>query len=188
MREEPIVAGVSGWLLEQVRGALCPGVLSDEESVKLTHPGSEDEFRLGLSLYDLEEIRPGGPPRPVPLREDTRRFPDLALSLHYIAFANRKAAFRGVEAGDEMLLLEGVLRAVANAPSFLWEEQRVFLSLQPLDLAQRSALWQGLSSPLQPAVYLTLEPVPIPSGRLLTVPPVRSVAVKSGYLHEEDAR
>lgn len=186
MSDEPVLAGVSGRLVEYLRESLCPGVLSDRESVKLTHPGSDEEFRLGVSLYDLEEIRPGGPPRPVPLGEDLRRFPDLALSLHYIAFANRKAAFHGVEAGDEMLLLEGVLRAVTGTVSLEWGGQRLLLSLQPLKLEQRVSLWQGLSQPLQPAVYLAVEPVAIPSGRVLKVPAVRSTEVRTGYLQKEE--
>lgn len=178
MRDEPVLTGVSEWLLELVRDALS-GVLSDKQSVKLTHPGSEEEFRLGLALYDLEEIRPGGPPQAVPVGKDERRFPDLALSLHYIAFANRKAAFHGVEAADEMMLLEGVLRAMADVPGFIWGDQRVFVSLQRLDLSQRTALWQSLSQPLQPAVYLTVEPVPIPSGRVVKTPRVHETEVKA---------
>jgi len=186
MNDEPVLAGVSGTLLEYLRGALCPGVLSEGESVKLTHPGAEEEFRLGLSLYDMEEIRPGGPPRPVPLGEDRRRFPDLTMSLHYLAFANRKAAFHGVEAADELLLLEGVLRAVADAPGLTWGGQRLHLSLQSLEFNQRTALWQSLSSPLQPAVYLTVEPASIPSARILEVPAVRSTQVRPGRMRKED--
>jgi len=186
MRDEPVLAGVSGWLLEYLRDALCPGVLSDRESVKLAYPGADEEFRLGLSLYDLEEIRPGGPPHMVPQGEDLRRFPDLAISMHYLVFPNRKAPFRGVEAVDEMLMLEGVLRAVSNRAGLEWGGQRLLLSLQPLDLEGRSALWQSLGQPLQPAVYLTIEPVPIPSGRVLRVPVVRSTEADVDYLHKED--
>lgn len=186
MNDEPVLAGVSGTLLEYLRGALCPGVLSEGEGVKLTHPGAEEEFRLGLSLYDIEEIHPGGPPRPVPLGEDRRRFPGLTLSLHYLAFANRKAAFHGVEAGDELLLLEGVLRAVADAPDLTWDGQRLHVFLQPLEFNQRASLWQSLSCPLQPAVYLTVEPASIPSARILKVPAVRSAEVRSGQMREED--
>jgi len=180
VREGPVFNEVSGGVLEYLRAQLSPDVLSTPDALKLTYPGAEDEFRLGLSLYDIEHLRSGGSARPVRLSEDERRFPDLALALHYLVFANRKAAFHSMEAEDELLLLEAVMRAVHSSPGLPYGDLTLRLTLQGLERGEKLALWQSLNCPLQPAVYLTLEPVPLPSARIVRVPAVRQVDVSVG--------
>lgn len=179
MREEPVLTGVSGLLLDYFRGELVPAVLGDADMVKLTAPDGREDFRLGLCLYDLEEIRPGGPGAMRRLSEEERRHPDLALSLRFFAFANRKAAFHSMEAADELLLLEAAARAVQNAPGLpSWDGGTIQVSLEGVERERKTALWQSLNVPLQPAVWFTVEPVPIPSTRIRRVPAVREVETR----------
>jgi len=175
MSGEPVLAAVSGLLLNYFRGELVPAVLGEEDMVKLAAPGGQEDFRLGLCLYDLEEIRPGGPGTMRRLSGEERRHPDLALSLSLFAFANRKAAFHSMEAEDELLLLEAAARAVHSSAGLAWGDGTLQVTLAGLEQDRRCALWQSLNSPLQPAVYFTVEPVPIPSARVRRVPAVRTV-------------
>lgn len=171
-------------LLEYFRGELVPGALSSPDMLQLAYPGMDGEFRLGLCLHELEEIHPHGPPGMTRLSEDSRRFPDLLLALRFLAFANRKAAFGSMEAADELLLLEGTLRAVRSCPGLELEGHRLKLTLQPLTLGEKSSLWQSLNAPLQPAAYFTLEPVALPASRIRRVPSVREVRTSAGYMEK----
>ncbi len=175
MSGEPVLTAVSGLLLDYFRGELVPAVLGDADMVKLTAPDGREDFRLGLCLYDLEEIRPGGPGSMKRLSGEERRHPDLTLALRFFAFANRKAAFHSMEAEDELLLLEAAARAVHSSAGLAWEGGVLQVALEGGEREQRTALWQSMSVPLQPAVYFTVEPVPIPSARVRRTPEVRSV-------------
>lgn len=174
MREEPVLTAVSGLVLDYFRAELVPAVLGSADMVKLTAPNAQEDFRLGLYLYDLEAVRSGGSGTMSRVSGSERRHPDLRLALRFFAFANRKAAFHSMEAGDELLLLEAAVRAVHSAPGFpAWEGGA--LRLDSVDGEGKKSLWQSLDAPLQPAVYFIAEPVSIPSARVRRVPEVRSV-------------
>jgi len=175
MSQEPIFERISNLLLERLRGEMVPSVLNLEEDVKLTHPGAEEDYRFGLSLYDIEELRAHGPPAPVRVSEDTYRYPDRLLALHFLLYANRKAPFDSLSALDELVLLEAAMRAVHSMEPLEADGQKVKVGFHELARAEKTSLWQSLSAPLQPAVYLTLEPVRIPGTRIRRVPPVREV-------------
>ena len=175
MSEEPIFERIGNLLLERLRGEMVPAVLNQEDDIKLTHPGAETDYRFGVFLHDIEEVRPYGPPSSVRVSEDTRRHPDRLLALHFLLYANRKVPFDSIGGLDEMVLLEAAMRAVHSMEPLEVDDQKVKVSFHELPRNDKTALWQSLSSPLQPAAYLTLEPVKIPSTRIRRTPPVREV-------------
>lgn len=183
MNQDPIFIKAGERLLEYLRGELVPTVLGTPDMIKLAYPGQEEEFRLGLFLYDMEEVRPHGPPGMTRLSEDSRRFPDLSLAMRFMAFANRKVAFHSMEMADELLMMEGVFRAVHGSSGLELDGQKLKLRFYPLTQGEKVSLWQSLGSPLQGAVYFTLEPIPVPSSRIQRIPPVRAVEIHAN--HEE---
>lgn len=191
MSDEPILTTIGGLLLEYFRGALVPTVLGEAEMVRLSAPNGDEDFRLGLCLHDLEEIRPGGPDAMKRLSEEerggelARRYPSLILSLHFFAFANRRAAFHSVSAEDELLLLEAAIRAVHGAPGLPFGGGTLRLGLESVEHDRGRALWQSLNVPLQPAVYFSVEPVCIPSTQIRRVPAVRRVEPSAHNKREE---
>jgi len=185
MREEPVLTTVSGLLLEYFRSELIPAVLGEADMVKLAAPGGREDFRLGLCLHNLEEIRPGGPGAAVPLSQEERRYPALLLSMRFFAFANRKAAFRSMEPEDELLLLEAAARTVHSAPGLSFDGGTLRVGPDLLEPARKTALWQSLGAPLQPAIYFSVEPVSIPSARIRRVPAVRRVEPSIRNIREE---
>ena len=112
MSEEPIFERIGNLLLERLRGEMVPSVLNQEDDLKLTHPGAETDYRFGVFLHDIEEVRPYGPPSAARVSADTRRHPDRLLALHFLLYANRKVPFDSMSALDEMVLLEAAMRAV----------------------------------------------------------------------------
>jgi len=179
MSQEPVFERIGALLLERLRDELVPAVLSREDDIKLTHPGAEEDYRFGVFLHDIEEMRPCGPPAAVRVSEDTRRHPDCLLALHFLLYANRKVPFDSMTALDEMVLLEAGIRAVHSMEPLEADGRKVKVGFHELALNEKTALWQSLGSPLQPAAYLTLEPVRIPSARIRRTPPVREVRLSA---------
>lgn len=177
MSQDPIFAKVGEALLEHLRNELVPVVLSAPDMLKLAYPGQEEEFRLGLFLYGTEEIRPNGPPAMTRLGPDSHSLPDLALALHFMVFANRKVSFSGMGMEDELTLVEAAMRAVHGSSGLDVDGRRMKLEFHDLTQSEKASLWQSLSAPFQPAAYLTVEPVLLPSGRIRRIPPVREVDV-----------
>lgn len=173
MSEEPIFERIGNLLLERLRREMSPAVLNVEEDIKLAHPGAETDYRFGVFLHDIEEVRPWGPPPAVRVSADTRQHPDCLLALHFLLYANRKVPFDSMSALDEMVLLEAAIRAAHGMGPLEADGQEVKVTFHDLARNEKTALWQGLGSPLQPAAYLTLEPVRIPSTRIRRAPPVR---------------
>ena len=173
MSQEPVFERLANLLLERLRREMVPAVLNAPEDVKMTHPGAETDYRFGVFLYDMEELRSYGPSPPVRLDGETRRHPDRLLALRFLLYANRKAPFDSLSALDEMVLVEAAMRAAHSMESLTLDGQEVRPSLRGPALPEKTALWQSLGSPLQPAVYLTLEPVRVPSSRIRRAPAVR---------------
>lgn len=181
MNQEPVLIRAGELLLDYLRGELVPVVLSDPDMIRLGYPGMEDEFRLGLCLYDAQEVRPSGPPAMTRLSADAHSLPDLPVVLRFMTFANRKAAFGGMRAADEMTMLEGVLRAAHGCAGLMMDGQKLRLTLDFPEQRDKLSLWQSMSAPLQPSAYLALEPVIVPNGRIRRIPPVREVELSARY-------
>jgi len=179
MSQEPVFERLGRLLLERLREEMVPAVLNQEDDIKLTHPGAETDYRFGVFLHDIEEVRPCGPPAAVRVSEDTRRHPDRLLALHFLLYANRKVPFDSMTALDEMVLLEAGIRAAHSMEPLEVDGEKVKVEFHELSLHEKTALWQSLSSPLQPAAYLTLGPVRVPSARIRRTPPVREVQLSA---------
>lgn len=179
MNQEAVFGKISSALLDCLRGELSPVVLSAPDMVRLGYPGQEADFRLGLYLHEIEQVRYNGPPAASRPGADTLRLPDLALAMHFMAFANRNVAFKSMEMEDELLLIEGVFRAVHGVSALKLDGQALKLVFHPLTASEKAALWQGMNAPLQPAVYFTLEPVLLPGARIEHLPYVREVEIRT---------
>lgn len=179
MSQEPVFERLAKLLLERLRREMVPAVLNSQDDIKMAHPGAETDYRFGVFLYDLEELRSCGPPPSIRLDEETRRHPDRLLALRFLLYANRKVPFDSMSVLDEMVLVEAAMRAMHSMGALTLEGQTVQSALHEPPLSEKTALWQSLSSPLQPAVYLTLEPVRVPSSRIRRTPAVREFQLNS---------
>ncbi len=176
MSRQPVLARVGELVADYFCEKLIPGVLAERDMVKLAWPDAQEDFRLGLCLYDLELIRPSGPGTAERRRENDWRRPDLLLAMRFFAFANRKSAFRSMTPPDELILLEAAARAVHGAPGFSLGEGKAFaLSLDRLERSEKTALWQSFHVPGQSAVWFSAEPVAIPGSPLERAPETREV-------------
>lgn len=180
MSRDPVFERLGSLLLDRLRGEMVPAVLSQGDDIQITYPGARTDYRFGVFLHDMEEVRPYGPSAPVRVSGDIRRHPDRLLALHFLLYANRGVPFDSMSALDEMVLLEAAVRAAHSMEPLEVDGGKVNVKFHELAGTEKTALWQSLSSPLQPAVYLTLEPVRIPSTRIRRTPPVREVRLTAG--------
>lgn len=179
MSQEPIFERLAALLLEHLRRELVPAVLNAPDDIKMTYPGSEMDHRFGVFLYNMEELRSCGPLPPIRMDEETRRHPDRLLALRFLLYANRKVPFDSLSALDELVLVEAAMRTMHSMGPLALDGQEVRSALHEPALSEKTALWQSLNRPLQPAVYLTLEPVRVPSSRIRRTPAVREFQLNS---------
>lgn len=179
MSREPVIGRACALLLERLRAELIPAVLSTDDAIRLAYPGVEADYRLGVFPYDLEEIRPFGPPGEERVLDSAMRTPSRLLALRLLLYANRKVPFDGMDGMDELVLLESVVQAAQDMAPLEVDGQKIRVGLFHMEPGGKTALWQSLSQPLQPAVYLTLEPLCLPGGRLRPIHPVREVQLRA---------
>ena len=82
-----------------------------------------------------------------------------------------------MEMTDELLLLESVYRAIHGISKLDLNGQDLRVRFLPITQGEKVSLWQSINSPIQSAVYFSLEPVPVLSTRIQRIPPVRAVEI-----------
>ncbi|WP_373165990.1 Pvc16 family protein [Agathobaculum sp. Marseille-P7918] len=179
MSMQPVFQQAGDLLLHLLNEALVPAVLNHEDCIRITYPHAEQDYQIGIFLYDIEEIRPYGTPLPVRISETQRQGASLNISLHFLVYANRSMAFQSMTAQDEIILMEAVVRALHNNEPVVLEGQKLSIRLECLTRQEKTSLWQSFGSGLQPAIYLVMEPIVIPSTRLEQVIPVQSFHLKT---------
>lgn len=152
-------------LLELMRRNLCPDYVKDRESVLLTAPWEEADYRVGIYLYDIQDhsltavssVQEG---------EDVLRFPPKAVELSYLVFCNERRRFGGLQRGQLQGILNEIVRTAHDNPMIQREDGgTVGLSFVRESVEFKIRLWGSFNQPLQPSVYLRAAPVLIASGR-----------------------
>lgn len=152
-------------LLELVRKSLCPDFVRDEESILLTAPWDEEDYRVGIYLYDIQDYSMCAPCGTM-INDEERRFPPKAVELSYLAFCNEKHRFGGVRREMLHAALNEIVRAVYDNPVAVREDQEeVEFSFLRESVEFKIRLWGSFGRPLQPAVYIRAVPVLIASRR-----------------------
>lgn len=159
-------------ILELLQQSLCPGYVRDEDAVALTAPWDEEDYRVGIYLYDIQDYSPVSAPG-VYIDERKRRFPPKAVELSYLIFCNQNHRFGGLQKGQLHRILNEVVRAVYDNPVLLREDgESVELSFLREDVEFKIRLWGSFHQALWPAVYVKAAPVLIASRRMQAVNPV----------------
>ena len=53
---QPILQQAGNGLLDVLRQALVPAVLHDADAIQIAYPNAEQDYQIGVFLYDMEEI------------------------------------------------------------------------------------------------------------------------------------
>lgn len=156
-------------LLKVLKRSLCPGYVRDEDAVVLTAPWDEEDYRVGIYLYDIQDYSLVSAPG-VFIDEKKRRFPPKAAELSYLIFCNQNHRFGGLQKEQLHLVLNEIVRAVYDHPVLEREDgEKVELSFLREDVEFKIRLWGSFNQALWPAVYVKAAPVLIASRRLQSV-------------------
>lgn len=163
----------SNALLELIRYGLCPYYLTDAATVALTVPGSEEDYRVGVYLYDIQDYSALIPDFTM-IGQEERQYPPKAVELSYCIFCNESKQFGGVKRDKIQALLNQIIRVIHDNPVIDRKEGKTLqLSFAFLDLDLKIKLWGSFQQALQPAVYIKAVPVLIASDRVASVPVVK---------------
>lgn len=160
-------------LLELLRDKLCPGYVRNRDSILLTAPWEEEDYRVGVYLYDIQDYSMAVA-APVDTGSDMMRFPPKAVELSYMLFCNEKHRFGGLQRERLQGILNEIIRTLHDHPSLMREDgETVGISFLRESVEFKIRLWGSFNQPLQPAVYLRAAPVPVASARTRKVSRVK---------------
>lgn len=160
-------------LLELLKKSLCPDYVRDEDNVILTAPWDEEDYRVGVYLYDIQDYSPVSAQGAF-IDEHTRRFPPKAAELSYLIFCNQNHRFGGLQKEQLHMVLNEIIRAIYDNPVLEREDgELVELSFLREDVEFKIRLWGSFHQALWPAVYVKAAPVLIVSRRVQTINRVR---------------
>lgn len=152
-------------LLELLRDNLCPGYVRNRDSILLTAPWEEEDYRVGVYLYDIQDYSLA-----VAATTDTGRnilrFPPKVVELSYMLFCNEKHRFGGLQRERLQSILNEMIRTLHDNPTLIREDgEKVGISFLCESVEFKIRLWGSFDQPLQPAVYLRVAPVTVASAR-----------------------
>lgn len=152
--------------------SLCPELVRDEESILLTAPWEEEDYRVGIYLYDIQDFSQlvTGMSQAVMISDRERRMPPKAVELSYLVFCNDNQRFGGLQREQSHEILNEVIRAVYDNSVLEREDgETIQLSFQRETTDFKMRLWGSFNRSLCPAVYLHAAPVLIASRRVEAV-------------------
>lgn len=163
LEEEILLTGKC--LLELLRKNLCPGYVRDRDSILMTAPWEEADYRVGVYLYDIQDYSLAASAAAAE-GENTLRFPPKAVELSYLLFCNEKQRFGGLQRERLQGILNEMVRTLHDNPLLLREDgEKVGFSFLRESVEFKIRLWGSFNRPLQPAVYLRAAPVFVASAR-----------------------
>lgn len=174
MAEYTIVSDVSIHLLRTLREYLCPEPVQSPEAIKLASPADKNnDYQLGLFLYDLRELGEYRPSTQLRGADNRKTFPPRTLSLHYMLYLNGKAQIAaGAEA--EQRILGRALQVLSDRPLVDMAAAHPFegapdasaaVTFLQLSFEEKCRIWSALSIPYQVGLYFSASPILLSSTR-----------------------
>lgn len=97
----------------------------------------------------------------------------MPVEMSYLIMINEEESFGAIKAGEEQQILERIMKCFYDNPYWSTKEEKVSFCFGRLNLEEKIRLWQALSKPIQPAVYIHVAPVLLSSSRTEEFTPVR---------------
>lgn len=191
MADFSIISDTSAALLRLLRENLCPDPVVSPESIALVSPSDKNnDFQLGLYLYDLKELSEYRNTTPVHTEDNFRVKPPKPFSLYYVLFINNKAQ---IAAGAEMeqrifgriiqILMDFSSLDLSTANPYLPpDEEMTGIALLNHSFEEKTKIWSALQSPYQIGIYFMISPVMLSSRVQEKITRVTDVRTKTGII------
>ena len=181
MADYPIISDVSAYIVRTLREKMCPEPIPSPNNIEISSPLSQEEdYIVGLYLYDIVEDIQVTTPRLVERGRAELSKPPRPYALYYMVFINGSSQM-GLKAPDIQKIIGRVAQIVNDNNSVRPDELQSWLTTQepPITLSQakisleeKVRVWQAINKPYQISLFYKAAPVYLSSGDIISTPRV----------------
>ncbi len=185
MAQYTVISEVSQTLLNLLRGALTPDMIKKNEQVALCAPSKQEDVKVGIHLYDIQENGDFLTRTMIPKGEGSLQFPPQSLTLYYMITVYSNAD-KYAKAIDEQRIMGRVLQILADHPrlegnqlvgSLKDYEEGFEIIRENLKFEDKIKLWQFPNLPYQLSMVYKVQPIRLESTRTKAVTRVTSASI-----------
>lgn len=194
MADYPIIADVSNYMVQLLRGKMCPEPIPSPNNIEVSSPADQDvDYILGLYLYDIREEGEISVPPLISTGRTRLKRPPRPYSLYYMLFINGSSQM-GLKAGDIQKIVGRAAQVVNDGntvnPRRLqsWletEEPPIVFSPAKLSLEDKVRVWSAINKPYQVSLFYKASPVFLSSEIIVDTPRVTEAQFNISMQGEE---
>ena len=181
MADYPIISDVSTYMVQLLRGKMCPEPIPSPNNISVCSPAEQDaDYILGIYLYDIREEGEVSVPSMLGTGRTRLQRPPRPYSLYYMLFINGSSQM-GLKAADVQKILGRAAQIVTDGnvvnPRQLqtWlenEEPPIIFTPAKLSLEDKVRVWSAINKPYQVSLFYKASPVFVSSEIIVDSPPV----------------
>lgn len=177
------IGDVGNAILELLREALVPELLSSPDQIGLCSPDEHGDFAVGVWLYDLKEDQGIQMHDMVNIGQKSQRYPSTYLTLYYMItlYLQSDLKYRAVQEHQIMGKIiqafrdQAVLDRDALTPAEEASGLDIRIRMQDKPIEEKLRIWTTPNTAYKASLFYTVSPVEIKSARKKAVRRVRDV-------------
>lgn len=177
------IADVGNGLLDLLREALVPELLSSPDQIGLCAPEEHGDFAVGVWLYDVKEDQGIQMHDMVNVGQKSQRYPSVYLTLYYMItlYLQSDLKYRAVQEHQIMGKIIQMFRdqAVLDRDTLASVEEAsgldIRIRMQDLPIEEKLRIWTAPNMAYKASLFYTAGPIEIRSARKKAVRRVRDV-------------
>ncbi|MCR5453254.1 MAG: DUF4255 domain-containing protein [Lachnospiraceae bacterium] len=179
MADYPIISDVSSFIVNILRGRMCPEPIPSPNNIEISSPASQDvDYLVGVYLYDIREESNVAHPQMVRKGRVQLQKPPRPYGLYYMIFINGGAQM-GLKDPDVQKIIGKAAQVVNDNASVLpnqlqsWldtQEPPIVLSQAKISLEEKVRVWQAINKPYQISLFYKAAPVFLSSEIVVETP------------------
>ena len=181
MADYPIISDVSTYMVQLLRGKMCPEPIPSPNNISVCSPAEQDaDYILGIYLYDIREEGEVSVPSMLGTGRTRLQRPPRPYSLYYMLFINGSSQM-GLKAADVQKILGRAAQIVTDGnvvnPRQLqtWlenDEPPIIFTPAKLSLEDKVRVWSAINKPYQVSLFYKASPVFVSSEIIVDSPRV----------------
>lgn len=181
MADYPIISDVSTYMVQLLRGKMCPEPIPSPNNISVCSPAEQDaDYILGIYLYDIREEGEVSVPSMVGTGRTRLQKPPRPYSLYYMLFINGSSQM-GLKAADVQKILGRAAQIVNDGNAVnprqlqTWlenEEPPIIFTPAKLSLEDKVRVWSAINKPYQVSLFYKASPVFVSSEIIVDSPRV----------------
>lgn len=182
-----IISSVSEKLVKGIKHALVPDIIPDQNGIGLCSPQNNEEYSLGIFLYDIQESEEIRQLHMRNLDEHRQQGPPSYLSLYYMvtAYSQSDPKFQMIQ---EQRILGKVIQYFHDNPILEAAGEDIRLQMLRVSTEDKTKLWSFNNSSFRISVFYKASPVMLDSAAVRNVTRVQSRIVEVEHIDRSGQR